>query len=975
MKEEVNNRTFNSDNIDQFDNENIKPSENNDNINNNNENVIKNIRMKKIIQIKNKIEQNQTTQNNNEIKSNKSIKINFYSNTPQNINDINKIYKKSFPKINEYFNHDNNYEHEIFPNLISSNEQYFLNKINYNRKLNQLNIPNQNFPNIITNNNNYYYSILDDFPINMPLYLEHTNLGINMKNNEKLYNITTNPNYNINNNNYFRNNFFNEREFNNNINNPNLNIINNAQIKEQNLYNPNYMNELYNKSLVFRNNYIKEYSSDYLTNRNRFINSKYLSQNAINIRKPIYVLPTFKKRARSHEKPFNLIHKYYDGNFIMEEENEEETNIDNNKENQNEEKKNSKKNTNNNVINSNNEIKNINNKMIYRKSINIEEKINRGNYYLENNLNPNEKYINFFGQNRYYNNYSSPSNARLMDDFNINNNNIFLQNNKNNYLLHNIFNPNNYNLVYERKSIHKKFSLNNNSPEKIKNMDINYEFINKSEKKDINNNDNTTLKDEIMLKEKEYTIKLENNIKKSNKEIIIKKEKVKKERNKKNETFKKNNYKKENIQKKINIFSDNYAFFNNSLPSKTSLINKINNKTYKPNIKNEKELTYNKNKTKNKNNIFNKKNKSNFNKEKVKFNLNNNKEDNKKIQKIIYSEKRQNNKKNRAIFNHIRVINIDKNKKNISNKKLKIEKNISLERSYDNIFLKKKNISDYKKIFKTCNINKSLNLLKKKHNLSSSSAKKLNLSGNKIFRAIKYSPTSNKKENEKKINFEKKIILDNSIKNFTNSTDNIAKTSNIQRIKLNMLKKKFNFNYNSNKNTEESYTKQYIKKVKSKEKEKILNKSKTQKSSLKACMTRISHKIYLNKINCKSLKGSFKNLEINSENIYRINKIKESPIFKTLNNINNNLSKKSPLRKNNKNFINKNRNVFNTTVQIKSKIKNVRNSLMKEKPKEKGNDAYKERKLSKRNDFNIKKNNTDFIINPNNYDINQNNIK
>ena len=145
------------------------------------------------------------------------------------------------------------------------------------------------------------------------------------------------------------------------------------------------MNELYNKSLVFRNNYIKEYSSDYLTNRNRFINSKYLSQNAINIRKPIYVLPTFKKRARSHEKPFNLIHKYYDGNFIMEEENEEETNIDNNKENQNEEKKNSKKNTNNNVINSNNEIKNINNKMIYRKSINTEEKINRGNYYLENN--------------------------------------------------------------------------------------------------------------------------------------------------------------------------------------------------------------------------------------------------------------------------------------------------------------------------------------------------------------------------------------------------------------------------------------------------------------------------------------------------------------------------------------------------------------------------------------------------------------
>ena len=69
-----------------------------------------------------------------------------------------------------------------------------------------------------------------------------------------------------------------------------------------------------------------DYNLDYSIYRNRFINNKYLSQNRINLIKPTFIFSPFKKRARSHERPFNLINKYYNDNFILEEDNEEETN-------------------------------------------------------------------------------------------------------------------------------------------------------------------------------------------------------------------------------------------------------------------------------------------------------------------------------------------------------------------------------------------------------------------------------------------------------------------------------------------------------------------------------------------------------------------------------------------------------------------------------------------------------------------------
>jgi hypothetical protein len=292
--------------------------------------------MENIIQIKEKTAN--LLNNNNDNKYKDGIKINLYKNNidnnlnDNNINNINKIYKKRFPNLNEYFNHDNNNnDNEIYKNVYPINEQYLLNNIKYNPKMNQLNylnnnynMPNQKYPNIITNNNNYYYSILDDFPIVMPIYYDNIPSSINMIPGNKLYHTNTSPNNfnnSMNNNNILRNNFFIDNEFYNH--NPNLNLLNFSSMKENNFYESNYINNYYNKELLYKRNPFMDYNLDYSIYRNRFINNKYLSQNRINLIKPTFIFSPFKKRARSHERPFNLINKYYNDNFILEEDNEE----------------------------------------------------------------------------------------------------------------------------------------------------------------------------------------------------------------------------------------------------------------------------------------------------------------------------------------------------------------------------------------------------------------------------------------------------------------------------------------------------------------------------------------------------------------------------------------------------------------------------------------------------------------------------
>ena len=213
------------------------PNNNIENLNKTNEKNISDIKIKKIIQIKDKEEKNNLQLNNNDKNSNTEIKINLNINSEKNasLNKANKKYKKSYPKLKEYFNHDyNNYDLGIYNKFPKRYEQYFINRMNFNKNMNDINyinnnsnIPNPNYPNIITNNNNYYYSILDDFPIHVPLYFNNS-LKVNPKPNYKLYNINTTPT-NLSNYNYLKNNFYNEEIY-HHINN--FNSIQTPQIRQ-----------------------------------------------------------------------------------------------------------------------------------------------------------------------------------------------------------------------------------------------------------------------------------------------------------------------------------------------------------------------------------------------------------------------------------------------------------------------------------------------------------------------------------------------------------------------------------------------------------------------------------------------------------------------------------------------------------------------------------------------------------------------
>ena len=291
------------------------------------------------------------------------------------------------------------------------------------------------------------------------------------------------------------------------------------------------------------------------------------------------------------------------------------------------------------------------------------------------------------------------------------------------------------------------------------------------------------------------------------------------------------------------------------------------------------------------------------------------------------------------------------NKNNNSNKKLKIDKNIFLERSYDIIFENKKsNMSNFKKVLKTYNFN-SPNYISKNNNNLSLSAKKINLSGekkrSKISRNINYSPTINL--NNRTLSINRKNINNNKLKNLTNIRKKNVNNLIVNRIKRNIIKNKKKIKFN--KNNEEGYTKQFIKRVQSKEKLR-LNKS---KKKLSIC-------IYLKDSNSKNLTNSWKKIEIYNTEINKINKIKESPSFKTLNAKN----KKISLRTNNKNIIIKNTNkLYNN--EIKFKKRKLRNSLIK-----KDNKKNKEIIKSRNESITIKKNVSDYFISlTNNSDLNE----
>ena len=958
MKEEINRNNENNIFLKNLNN-NILAKSNSEPLFNIN-NRIKNIKTKEIFNHENNTMSFDNT--GNKYNNNNDIKINYF----HNIKNISNNHNTTYQKINEYFNNNSNYEQ--INRFYMENYLKYLCLKNYNQKIEQLNLmnnnynfPNHNYPNIITNNNNYYYSYnsnLDNFPINVPIYINNLLSDINIKDKNNPYdiniihnsiqnNIKNNINNNMDNNNtFFRNNNLNK----NGIFVKNLNNSNYMREYNFNVSNDLYMNNYYNNLLLPKKNNFRDYSSDFAINRFKFIKNRVLSLNNMNNQKPLFAFPFFRKRAYSHEKPFSLIQKYYDKNLIMEEENEEDNNTGI------KEKNDTSSRTNEQSIyldqNLKENIENyhqytVNKKILYNNNNILNNQIQMENkeYYRFNNLkllelNNTYNYMNIKNIDNTINSYRNNNNSKLINVFHNNDINLFQKYNKVDYFNSHL-SPKN--LVYERKNIHKKFIISkspntkekndskkdlNNNNNVTKNVDktnnnkenILKRYMNKKEKNKFNINtlNNNIINEIAIINEKKYKNENDDENKiNDRKENTTKREKEKKFESQ-NKIIKKINNKRnkrEIFEKKMKRILNTYIYNNNTLPTQNKM---FNNKTKNDTSKNRKSQKILNNIS---NTNINTNLNTNLNTDYIKYQSNNNENE-----KFLNTEKKRN--KNRVIFNKMKIINLDNHKKSPKKKfQLNIEKNKFLENSYDNIFSKKifKKVPSYKRIHKTFSINTlsktktNFSVDRKIHNLSEEkkyykTTRTINCSNNKNL-IIRISPL--KKTNDKEYTLRNKILTN---KNLNNSIKN-KNTGNVNKIKLdlNVNKRKRNVINNN----EISYTKQYIKKVKSKEHKK--NKEiKTQKTSQKNTRIINQQKIDLNNINCKSLKNSLKNIDINKYS-YKKNKINENSNCQTLNNKTIN---RSPLRIKNKNLIFINSNITNPSEKIKPKRKSFRVSLL-----------------------------------------------
>ena len=194
-----------------------------------------------------------------------------------------------------YYNYE--VDDKLSPQIIENSDD----KNHSDDKMKDINIINENNNDtqnqMKLNNNGYYY-------VYCPQKKDISEAPLN------------NSNHNYNNNNYF-------------TNNPDNNLKNKLgsnYLTKKKFYNEDFVDTNF---LRFNN---KNFSPDYTINKSRFINHKIVDKNKLNIRTPDYIIPSFVKRAISHEKPINLVKKYYDHNFIMEEDNEDETIFDEKKE-------------------------------------------------------------------------------------------------------------------------------------------------------------------------------------------------------------------------------------------------------------------------------------------------------------------------------------------------------------------------------------------------------------------------------------------------------------------------------------------------------------------------------------------------------------------------------------------------------------------------------------------------------------------
>ena len=418
-----------------------------------------------------KINQNMIN-NNNIVKENNNI--NNYQNKPQIQKNNKIIINSNKPENVEYRDQYGNILVNINGKLI---DKRLL--INSNPNPN----PNINKNNMVYNNTNMNQEKNNYFQNTYPLpgqkaYSTQTLINNNIEQNNINQNININnnnyPNQNQNQNYSQRTNRFLEDQNNNN----NINLINTNQQNDLS----NDINNLFKKS-----------------------NSHQLEQPEVQVlevqkpkkRRPVFKIPPSKKRSISQGRSLAFIHKYYDENFILEEDNEDNASDSENK------KTNKKfKNVAQEVINIKKLIPNQEN-----KEEEIDDKINNNNSNISNNSNKEELINN--------NNMDTNININIENQQNI-------ENNENNEI------DNNNNLM---RLSHMGFSLERSSfiPENEKNQTTNTDDLNKDNNNsnndvndtDINNNIKDLNIDQNIYEEKKIDLDLDEENKKIRRNIDI----------------------------------------------------------------------------------------------------------------------------------------------------------------------------------------------------------------------------------------------------------------------------------------------------------------------------------------------------------------------------------------------------------------------------------------------------------------------
>ena len=226
----------------------------------------------------------------------------------------------------------NNNEKKNKKNSTNNNNNENKNMINnyINKNNNNLNINNEENINIIKQNNTYERKIKNNNK-NISEKKSHNDKNnfinnikkknlISSKNNNVM--IITNTDVNIFNN-KLRLKSPNEKQ--NKINIPQTSININISHKKKNDKNKEFKDINENKNMndsLTKNDKKPNYNNnDFVNEQNKELKS--VIQHKIERKRPVYNLPPSQKRSVSQGKPFNLINKYYDENFILEDDEEE----------------------------------------------------------------------------------------------------------------------------------------------------------------------------------------------------------------------------------------------------------------------------------------------------------------------------------------------------------------------------------------------------------------------------------------------------------------------------------------------------------------------------------------------------------------------------------------------------------------------------------------------------------------------------